>query len=99
MGGAGGRRYLRHPRTWGIADPDVRLTALFPTNLAPVSGHFGWRWGTLAGWIHSCAALSAVSIHGGINLYNNGFASGIVASVLVPVIIAINEAQIRRQQP
>jgi hypothetical protein len=28
-------------------------------------------------------------VHGGLNLYNNGFAAGIVASVLVPVIIAI----------
>ncbi|MCP9885280.1 DUF1576 domain-containing protein [Synechococcus sp. ATX 2A4] len=37
--------------------------------------------------MHSSAALSAVPIHGGLNLYNNGFASGIVASVLVPVII------------
>jgi hypothetical protein len=28
-------------------------------------------------------------LHAGLNLYNNGFAAGIVASVLVPVIIAI----------
>jgi hypothetical protein len=28
-------------------------------------------------------------VHAGLNLYNNGFAAGIVASVLVPVIIAI----------
>jgi hypothetical protein len=86
-------------KPWGIADPAVQLTALFSTNLAPVSGQFGWRWGTVAGYIHSSAALSVVPIHGGLNLYNNGFASGIVASVLVPVIIAINEAQIRRRQP
>lgn len=25
-------------------------------------------------------------IHGGVNLYNNGFSGGIVASVLVPII-------------
>lgn len=86
-------------KPWGIADPAIQLAALFSTNLAPVSGHFGWRWGTLAGYIHSSAALSVAPVHGGLNLYNNGFASGIVASVLVPVIIAINEAQIRRRQP
>jgi hypothetical protein len=28
-------------------------------------------------------------LHGGLNLYNNGFAAGIVAMTLVPVIIAI----------
>ena len=28
-------------------------------------------------------------LHAGLNLYNNGFAAGIVASVLVPVILAV----------
>ncbi|MFO8237378.1 MAG: DUF1576 domain-containing protein [Prochlorococcaceae cyanobacterium] len=86
-------------KPWGIADPAIQLAALFSTNLAPVSGHFGWRWGTLAGYIHSSAALSVGSVHGGLNLYNNGFAAGIVASVLVPVIISMNEVQKRRRQP
>ena len=39
--------------------------------------------------MHSSAALSVGSLHAGLNLYNNGFAAGIVAAVLVPVIIAI----------
>jgi hypothetical protein len=39
--------------------------------------------------VHSSAATSVGSLHGGLNLYNNGFAAGIVAAVLVPVIIAI----------
>lgn len=86
-------------KPWGIADPAVQLAALFSTNLAPVSGHFGWRWGTVAGYIHSSAALSVGSVHGGLNLYNNGFAAGIVASVLVPVIISLNEVQKSRRQP
>jgi hypothetical protein len=86
-------------KPWGIADPAIQLAALFSTNLAPVSGHFGWRWGTLAGYVHSSAALSVGPAHGGLNLYNNGFAAGIVASVLVPVIISINEVQKRRRQP
>ena len=86
-------------KPWGIADPTIQLAALFSTNLAPVSGHFGWRWGTLAGYVHSSAALSVGPVHGGLNLYNNGFASGIVASVLVPVIISMNEVQKRRRQP
>jgi len=33
--------------------------------------------------------LSVGSLHAGLNLYNNGFAAGLVASVLVPVIIAV----------
>jgi hypothetical protein len=76
-------------KPWGAADPSILLAALFGTNLAPIAGRFGWHWGVVAGFIHSSAALSVGSVHGGLNLYNNGFAAGIVASILAPVIIAI----------
>jgi hypothetical protein len=83
-------------KPWGVADPSIQLAALFATNLAPIAGHFGWHWGIVAGFIHSSAALSVGSVHGGLNLYNNGFAAGIVASVLVPVIIALRAGHARR---
>jgi len=76
-------------KPWGAAEPSILLAALFGTNLAPIAGRFGWHWGVVAGFIHSSAALSVGSVHGGLNLYNNGFAAGIVASILAPVIIAI----------
>ncbi|KAA6185108.1 DUF1576 domain-containing protein [Thiohalocapsa marina] len=76
-------------KPWGVADPSVQLAALFGTNLAPIAGYFGWRWGIVAGFVHSSAALSVGVVHGGLNLYNNGFAAGIVASILVPVILAV----------
>jgi Protein of unknown function (DUF1576) len=77
------------PKSWTPADPSVLLAALFGTSLAPVAGRFGWHWGIIAGFIHVSAALSVGVLHGGLNLYNNGFAAGIVAMTLVPVIIAI----------
>jgi hypothetical protein len=76
-------------KPWGAADPAILLAALFGTNLAPIAGRFGWHWGVVAGFIHSSAALSVGAVHGGLNLYNNGFAAGIVAAILAPVIIAI----------
>src|SRR5690606_38220599 len=76
-------------KPWGAADPSIVLAALFGTTLAPISGRFGWHWGIVAGFVHSSAAQSVGVLHGGLNLYNNGFAAGIVASVLAPVIIAI----------
>ena len=76
-------------KPWGIDDPSIQLAALFGTTLAPIAGRFGWHWGLVAGFIHSSAALTTGSMHAGLNLYNNGLAAGIVASVLVPVIIAI----------
>ena len=76
-------------KPWSADDPSILLAALFGTTLAPIAGRFGWHWGVVAGFIHSSAALTVGPLHAGLNLYNNGFAAGIVASVLVPVIIAI----------
>jgi hypothetical protein len=76
-------------KPFGAADPSIVLAALFGTTLAPIAGRFGWHWGVVAGLVHSSAALSVGSLHAGLNLYNNGFAAGLVASVLVPVIIAV----------
>jgi hypothetical protein len=76
-------------KPWNIDDPSILLAALFGTTLAPIAGRFGWHWGIVAGFLHSSAALSVGPVHAGLNLYNNGFAAGIVAAVLVPVIVAI----------
>jgi len=80
-------------KPWNAADPSITLAALFGTTLAPIAGRFGWHWGLVAGFIHSSAALTVGFAHAGLNLYNNGFAAGIVASVLAPVIIAVTGAR------
>lgn len=84
-------------KPWNIDDPSVVLAALFGTTLAPIAGRFGWRWGVAAGFIHSSVAQSVGLLHGGLVLYNNGFAAGLVAAVLVPVIIALQPAD--KQDP
>ncbi len=76
-------------KPWAAADPSATLAALFGTTLAPIAGRFGWQWGLVAGFLHASAAMSVGPLHAGLNLYNNGFAAGIVASVLVPVILAV----------
>ena len=76
-------------RPWHASDPSVTLAALFGTTLAPIAGRFGFGWGVVAGLVHSSAAMTVGPLHAGLNLYNNGFAAGIVASLLVPVIVAI----------
>lgn len=80
-------------KPWAAADPSIQLAALLSTTLAPIAGQFGWHWGIVAGLVHSSAALSVGSMHAGLNLYNNGFAGGIVAAVLVPVIAAVRSAR------
>ncbi len=58
----------------------------FASGLAPVSGQYGPIAGVVAGVLHYCLVTSVPAIHGGFNLYNGGFTSGLVAFVLVPVI-------------
>jgi Protein of unknown function (DUF1576) len=86
-------------KPWAIDDPSIQLAALFGTTLAPIAGRFGWHWGLVAGFVHSSAALATGVMHAGLNLYNNGLAAGIVASVLVPVIIAIRAVTKPGEEP
>ena len=58
----------------------------FASGLAPVSGKYGPVAGIVAGLMHYCLVTSVPAIHGGFNLYNGGFTSGIVAFVLVPLL-------------
>mgnify|MGYP000989986646 CR=1 FL=1 len=50
---------------------------------------FGIFWGIVAGFLHSSVALNVGAVYNGTNLYNNGFAGGIVALFLVPIIQAV----------
>lgn len=71
---------------WSLAEPAIQLAALFGTTLAPISGEFGWKYGLLAGFVHSSVVLNVGILHSGFNLYNNGFSGGLVAAVLLPLI-------------
>jgi hypothetical protein len=61
------------------------LTVLFATTLAPISGHYGYFAGILAGFLHLALVSNLGYLHGGMNLYNNGFSGGFVAAFLVPI--------------
>lgn len=76
-------------KDWNAHEASPVLAALFGTTLAPIAGRFGWRWGIVAGFVHSSVAQSVGQLHGGLVLYNNGFAAGLVAAILVPVILAL----------
>jgi len=75
-------------KNWSLSDPAIQLAALFGTTLAPIAGEFGWKAGILAGYVHSSVVLYVGVLHAGFNLYNNGFAGGLVAAMLVPLIEA-----------
>lgn len=74
-----------------LTSPAVLLAMLFCTTLAPIAGEFGPIWGMVAGFLHVSMALSVGYLHAGLNLYNNGFAGGLVAMFLIPLISAYRE--------
>ena len=73
-----------------ITSPGVLLATLLCTCLAPVAGQFGWGWGLAAGFIHMTIVQNTSILHGGMNLYNNGFAAGLVCILLIPIIKAMS---------
>lgn len=64
----------------------VLLTTLFGTTLAPIAGYYGPVAGLLAGGLHMALVSNVGFLHGGINLYNNGFSGGFIAAFLVPIL-------------
>lgn len=65
------------------ADPGPLLAALFGTTLAPIAGSFGPLVGVVAGALHLTTVMHVGVMHGGTNLYNNGLAGGLVATLIV----------------
>ncbi len=76
-------------KIWEVNATGAVLAALFGTTLAPIAGTYGWPYGILAGFFHMAVVMNVGFLHGGLNLYNNGFAGGFVAAVLVPIINSI----------
>lgn len=58
----------------------------FASGLAPISGEYGIVAGIVAGILHYCLVTGVPVIHGGFNLYNGGFTSGIVCFIYVPIL-------------
>ncbi len=77
-----------HCKIWEVQATSVIIAGLFGTTLAPIAGSFGPVAGMVAGFIHLSIVHNVGALHGGVNLYNNGFAGGFVASFLVPIINA-----------
>ena len=65
------------------------LATLLCTGLAPIAGQFGWAWGAAAGFIHMAIVQHTSILHGGMNLYNNGFAAGLTCILVIPIIEAL----------
>ncbi len=66
--------------------PGIQMGAVFAVGLSPIAGQFGIIAGLIAGALHSAVVVCTSSLYGGLNLYNNGFSTGLVAIILVPTL-------------
>lgn len=62
---------------------------LIGTCIAPIGGTYGLIGGIIAIWCHLAIVTNTAQLHGWLSLYNNGFAGGLVALILVPIFDGI----------
>lgn len=74
------------PRSTGSS-----LGALFGTTLAPIAGKYGPLAGIITGFMHAGMVTNIAYLHGGVNLYNNGFSGGFIAATLAPIFERFQE--------
>ena len=80
-----------------INDRSFLVATLFATCLAPIATRFGWKWGLVAGFLHLSLSINVAIFHGGMNLYNNGFAGGVAAMILVPIMKFVAEERAKKR--
>jgi len=78
--------------------PGIQIAALFAVGLSPIAGQFGPVLGIVAGFLHAAVVMCTSQFYGGLNLYNNGFAAGWVAIIMVPVIESMMQHYKNRQK-
>ena len=83
---------------WNLCDPSPMLAFLLSTTLAPIAGEFGIFCGVLAGFRHPPVVLNTGILYGGMNLYNNGFAGGLIAVFMIPIIQSIRSRKARAKE-
>jgi hypothetical protein len=76
---------------YGLGSPGSQLAVLFASTLAPVAGEYGPIAGFIVGMLHLVLVQVVGTLHGGLNLYNNGFAGGLAAGIILPVLEWLRE--------
>lgn len=74
------------------------LGALFGTTLAPVAGRYGFIPGVITGFMHAGMVTNIAYLHGGVNLYNNGFSGGFIAASLAPIFEKVEEVMYEKKR-
>ena len=80
---------------YDLSTTGIIISVLFSTTLAPIAGTYGPIIGFIAGALHITVVTNVGVIHGGVNLYNNGFSGGLVAGVMIPILDAFHKERIK----
>lgn len=67
------------------------IMGLFGTTLAPIAGEYGFFAGVISGFLHVALVSNIGNLHGGMNLYNNGFSGGFIAGIMIPILTEIRK--------
>lgn len=84
--------------SYDMSATSVIIAGLFGTTIAPIAGRYGFLMGVLAGGLHLTVVSNTSYLHGGINLYNNGFAGGFVAALMIPLLEAVHYHREQRRE-
>lgn len=68
-----------------VGTKNMTIAALYACGISPVVGGLGVVAGVLAGMFHSVLVPNLGALHGWLNLYNNGFCLGLVATFYVHI--------------
>lgn len=80
--------------TTGTVGVGLQIGVLFVTAIAPIAGRHGFLVGILAGFTHVMFTPLTYPFQGGFDLYNNGFAAGFVAAIMIPLFDFIRKDKI-----
>ncbi len=82
---------------YALDDVGIAIAVLFVTAISPIAGRYGVLIGIFAGFLHVIITPLTYTFQGGFDLYNNGFAAGFVAAMLIPFLEAIKKDTIEER--
>lgn len=76
---------------YDVSSEAAIMAVFFGAGLCPIAGDYGIIAGILTGMIHLSMATRTGVLHGGLLIYNNAFAAGLVSVIVYPFFNMIKE--------
>ncbi len=83
---------------YSLDEVGMAIAILFVTAVSPIAGRYGFFIGIIAGFLHIIITPLTYLFQGGFDLYNNGFAAGFVAAMMIPFIEALSKDKMKEDK-